>query len=192
MNLTTYFNQGISRNEYLNQIKIQLNDLETNGDENNLAKYYTINFKRIDRIDNKFELSTEQKELLKQVNSNFRVLIITEGWCGDAAQVEPVIAKILKKLNIESKYIFRDQNMDLMDSYLTNGTKSIPIFIGINSEGNEIFRYGPRPEPGMDFLQKHKENPEIYTKDKFHTDLHLWYSKDKGKTIFEEFLNLIK
>lgn len=192
MTLNSYFSKGISRKEYFQKVEKQLKELESSGDEKGYAQYYQINLKRIERLDKGFELTNEQKEQLKNLTKDFRVIVITEGWCGDAAQVEPVLSKIFQELSVDVKYLFRDENPDLMDLYLTDGAKSIPIFVGIDSEGNEIFRYGPRPKHGMDLLNKHKENPEIYTADQFHAELQIWYNKDKGKSIYEEFINLLK
>lgn len=192
MTLNSYYSKGITREDYLEKIKKQLNELENSVDEKGYAKYYQMNLKRIDRLDKTFTLTDEQKEQLKQVSHDFRVIVITEGWCGDAAQVEPVMTKIFQELSVEVSYMFRDENPDLMDLYLTDGARSIPIFIGIDSEGNEIFRYGPRPQQGMELLEKHKQNPEDYPADKFHADLQIWYNHDKGQSIYEEFIKLLK
>ena len=57
-------------------------------------------------------------------------LIITEGWCGDAAQCIPTIEKIAaESKNIETHYVLRDENLDLIDEYLTNNARSIPKLI---------------------------------------------------------------
>src|SRR5690606_22579377 len=138
----------------------QLDELIASGDEKNYAQYYQINLKRIERLDKTFELNEAQFTALNSKDPNFRVIVITEGWCGDAAQVEPVVAKMLDKLNVQSRYLLRDENPELMDLYLTDGAKSIPIFVGINEQGEEIFRFGPRPQHGMELLHRHKNNPE--------------------------------
>lgn len=192
MDLNQYFSKGFTRAEYLIKIQNQLDELIASGDEKNYAQYYQINLKRIERLDKTFELNEAQFTALNSKDPNFRVIVITEGWCGDAAQVEPVVAKILDKLNVQSRYLLRDENPELMDLYLTDSAKSIPIFVGINEQGEEIFRFGPRPQHGMDLLHRHKNNPEVYTADQFHSDLQIWYNHDKGKSIVEEFLNQLK
>ncbi len=191
MNLSDYLQKGFSYPDYLKKIEDQLYDLEKSGDEKGYAKYYSINLKRIERLDQHFQLSEEQKEKLKTVNPDFQLLVISEGWCGDAAQSMPVVNVIMNELGIDQKIVFRDENPELMDAYLTDGARSIPIYIGVDDKGNEIFRFGPRPKEGMEMLAKHKANPEVYTDDEFHKDLQVWYNQDKGKAIFEELLNVL-
>lgn len=191
MNLSVYLEKGFSYEDYLRKIEDQLFDLNQLGDEKGMAKYYLMNIKRMERLNKTFELTEEQKGRLKSIIPNFKLLIISEGWCGDAAQSMPVVNVIMQELGVEQKIVFRDENPELMDAYLTDGAKSIPMFIGINDEGNEIFRFGPRPKDGMDMLAKHKENPEVYTSDEFHKDLQIWYNQDKGESTFNELLAVI-
>lgn len=188
MNLLPYLENGFSYTDYLRKIEDQLYDIQNSGDEKGYAKYYSINLKRIERLDKNFTLTNEQKERLKQIIPAFQLLIISEGWCGDAAQEMPIVNVMMNEIGVEQKIVLRDENPELMNEYLTDGAKSIPIFIGVGSEGNEIFRWGPRPQHGMDLLKKHKENPQEYTDEQFHQDLQVWYNQDKGASIFEEFL----
>ena len=192
MNLEKYLEKGLNYPDYLRKIEDQLHDLEKLGDEKGFGKYYSLNLKRIERLDENFVLSDDQKEKLKSVNSNFRLLIISEGWCGDAAQSMPVVNVMMNELGVSQSIVFRDENPELMDAYLTDGARSIPIYIGVDENGNEVFRFGPRPEEGMKMLEKHKENPDVYTADEFHKDLQVWYNQDKGESIFEEFLKVFK
>lgn len=191
MNLTSYLEKGYNYSDYLKKIEDQLYDLEKTGDEKGFAKYYSMNLKRIERLDKSFELNENQKNKLKEINPNFQLLIITEGWCGDAAQVLPVVNKMMEEIGVEQKFVFRDINPELMDEYLTDGARSIPILIGVDGSGKEIFRYGPRPKEGMEMLKKHKANPEIYTDDEFHKDLQIWYNQNKGESIFNELSELL-
>lgn len=189
MNLLPYLENGFSYPDYLKKIEEQLHDIEDAGDEKGYAKYYSINLKRIERLDKTFALTDEQKERLNKVHSDFKLLIISEGWCGDAAQVMPVVNVMMNEIGVEQKIVLRDENPELMNEFLTDGAKSIPILIGVNNEGNEIFRFGPRPQHGMELLKKHKENPQEYTDEQFHQDLQVWYNQDKGVGIFEELLS---
>ncbi len=101
MNLSDYLQKGFSYPDYLKKIEDQLYDLEKSGDEKGYAKYYSINLKRIERLDQHFQLSEEQKEKLKTVNPDFQLLVISEGWCGDAAQSMPVVNVIMNELGID-------------------------------------------------------------------------------------------
>jgi len=191
MNLTSYLEKGYSYPDYLKKIEDQLFDLNQLGDENGMAKYYSMNLKRIDRLNKTFELTEQQKEQLKSIVPDFKLLVISEGWCGDAAQSMPIVNVIMQELGVEQKIVLRDENPELMNAYLTDGAKSIPMFIGVNAEGKEVFHFGPRPAAGMEMLVKHKENPEIYTADEFHKDLQVWYNQDKGESTFKELLAVI-
>lgn len=188
MDLSTYLEKGFSYADYIKKIEDQLFDFNELGDPNGFSKYYAMNLKRIERLNKTFELSATQKSKLQSIPSNFSLLVISEGWCGDAAQSMPVVNVIMEELGVEQKIVFRDENPELMNAYLTDGAKSIPMFIGVDEQGKELFHFGPRPAGGMDLLAKHKENPEVYTADEFHKDLQVWYNQDKGESIFNELI----
>lgn len=192
MNLKPYLEKGLSYSAYLKKVEEQLLDLEQTGDPKSYAKYYSINLKRMERLHKNFSLTEDQKKRLKDFNTDFKLLIISEGWCGDAAQIIPVVNVMMNEIGVEQKIVFRDENPELMNAYLTDGAKSIPILIGVDLHGNEIFRFGSRPNYGMELLKKHKENPQAYTDDQFHQDLQIWYNQDKGTSIFNEFLAAMK
>lgn len=192
MNLLSYLEKGLSYAGYLKKIEEQWYEIKKSGDPKGYAKYYSINLKRMERLDKTFMLTGLQKEKLNQINSDFQLLIITEGWCGDAAQIMPVVNVMMNEMGVEQKIVFRDENPELMNAYLTDGSKSIPVLIGVDNAGNELFRFGPRPKYGMTLLKRHKENPEVYTDDVFHKDLQIWYNLDKGQSIFEEFIKKMK
>ena len=117
-------------------------------------------------------------------------LIITEGWCGDAAQNIPIIEKIAaENSNIETRYILRDENLELMDVYLTNNARSIPKLIALDAKTlEEIGAWGPRPQAAMDYFYEMKaqglEKPQMME------NLQRWYLQDKEKSVQTEFENL--
>lgn len=192
MNLIEYINKGFTYADYLRKIEDQVFDLEKLDKENKLIEYYSLNMKRIDRLNRTFQLTNEQKESLKSIPTNFKLLAISEGWCGDAAQILPIVQVIAQEMGVDLKVVLRDDNLELIDAYLTDGARSIPIIIGVDSEGKELFRFGPRPKYGMELLQKFKANPETYSQDDFHKDLQIWYAKEKGKAIFDELYEKMK
>ena len=192
MNLLNYFEKGCSYSDYLRKIEDQLFDLNQSDDSSSFANYYSINLKRIERLDKTFELTEEQKTELNSIKADFKLLVISEGWCGDAAQTMPVVNVMINQLGVEQRIVLRDENPELINEYLTDGAKSIPIYIGMNSEGKELFHFGPRPEKGMEMLAEHKANPEVYNSDEFHKDLQIWYNQDKGESTFKELVNSIK
>jgi len=192
MNLLPYLQKGIEYAGYIQKVNEQLQKLKTEGDTSGYAHYYELGLARMERIHKTFQLNDEQKKALKDIDPNFELLTISEGWCGDASQILPVADVVMKELGVQQKIVFRDENPELMDAYLTDGARSIPILIGVDTSGYELFRFGPRPAHGMDLLRKHKENPEAYNADQFHKDLQVWYNQDKGESIVRELVQVMK
>ncbi|UJL45144.1 thioredoxin family protein [Virgibacillus sp. NKC19-16] len=83
---------------------------------------------------------------------NLRAIVLTEDWCGDAMMNTPVLLRLAEKSDIDVRMLLRDQNLELMDQYLTNGkSRSIPIFIFIDEHGNEVAKWGPRADKVQQF-----------------------------------------
>ncbi|MFD2046405.1 thioredoxin family protein [Ornithinibacillus salinisoli] len=102
----------------------------------------------------------EDTDFFQQVKErNLRVIVLTEDWCGDAMLNIPILLRIADKTNMKVRMLLRDQNLELMDQYLTNGkSRSIPIFIFIDENGNEVATWGPRAEKIQQFFDHAKEN----------------------------------
>ncbi len=127
-----------------------------------------------------------------QANSRRMVwLIITEGWCGDAAQTVPVIEKIAAESDkIETRYILRDENLDLIDLFLTRGSRSTPKLIALDGETLEVLgSWGSRPQPAQDLFSKMKANGA--EKPVILEEIQRWYNADKGLSLQHEFVALI-
>lgn len=86
---------------------------------------------------------------------SLRAIVLTEDWCGDAMLNIPILLRLSKKANIDVRMLLRDSNLDLMDQYLTNGkSRSIPIFIFIDKDGNEFAKWGPRADVVQQFVDE--------------------------------------
>ncbi|MEG8945473.1 thioredoxin family protein [Rosettibacter firmus] len=183
---------GINYNEYFNSLKNKIELIE----KNNLkeingypAELYKLNYQRSTRIEKTYKVNEELMRLIKYISEQYW-LIITEHWCGDSAQIVPYISKIAEcneKINLI--IIERDKNLDIMDMYLTNGTRSIPKLIAFDYDGKELFQWGPRPKEAQELINKAKA--EGKSKKEFLELLHKWYAKDKGKSIEKEFYEII-
>lgn len=90
------------------------------------------------------------------------------------------------------RILLRDDNPEAMNRYLTNGGRSIPKLITIDTDGNELFTWGPRPQPAQQIIIAWKQNPEAITHEDAEKELHLWYAKDKGKTLQHEIVEKLK
>lgn len=153
-----------------------------------------MSIQRMKKWDKIYKLSDELKENLSLVKDQWTWYVITEGWCGDAAQILPVIVKAAEySENVELKMLLRDENESIMEKYLTNGGKAIPVLVMVNNTtGEEMPHWGPRPAAIIQKLEEtKKESPEI-TKSELSKQLHLWYAKDKGMSTQHDILKLVK
>lgn len=192
MDFNQYLKDSFNFTDYLRKVNDQLHDLEQLDKENEFIPYYNLNIKRMERLNKTFQLTDEQKSQLKSIQNNFKILTISEGWCGDAAQILPVVNAMAEGLGVEHKIVLRDDNLELIDQFLTNGSRSIPIIIGLDENNKVMFTYGPRPKYGMELTRKFQEDPVAYPKDEFHKDVQLWYNEDKGQSIFNELFELMQ
>jgi hypothetical protein len=157
-----------------------------------LTHYSMLNVKRMDRLDKKIELSEATKLRLQKLDKKQLWLVLTEGWCGDAAQNLPIIEKMAKQSShIELRLILRDENPEVMNLFLTNGAQAIPKLISFDEELNVLFTWGARPSIATqmvtDYKAKHgKLDPE------FKKNLQVWYNKDKGQNVQSDVVTLIE
>jgi len=152
-----------------------------------------INAQRMKRIDKQLVLSGEIERIMGHVNKPWTWILLAESWCGDGAQNIPVIAR-LSSLSpyIELKIILRDENPEIMDAYLTRGARSIPKLICLDAVTNqEIGTWGPRPFKIQEMVKTYREENPNVPHEIFVNNLHLWYAKDKGESLQEDFEQLL-
>lgn len=160
-----------------------------------LIEFTKLNWTRSQRIHKTIALNPDLKKAAEKIQHTYTWMVLTEAWCGDSAQILPVIAEIAK-LNPEKIKLYillRDENPELMSNYLTNGASAIPKLIAVNDTvGKEAFFWGPRPAPAQELLQNWKKNPDGKSWNDFEKDLHGWYAKDKTAAIQSEFIRLLE
>ena len=191
--MKSYIEKSMSFAEYLKLIDDLLLEGKTTGANQSEAMfgYGKLNRQRMKRLAKTVELNESLKEKARGVKANWIWLILTEGWCGDAAQNIPIIEKIAaENANIKTRYLLRDENLELMDRYLTNGSRAIPKLICLDAKTfEEIGTWGSRPQPADDYLQEMKaqglEKPQMME------NLQRWYLHDENQTIQSEFENLL-
>jgi len=130
-------------------------------------------------------------EKLKSISSKQHWMLITEGWCGDSAQSSPEFHKMsLLNNNIELRIVERDTFPEVMDLYLTNGKKSIPILVVFDGEWNQLYKWGARPAALQTRID---ELIAVNTpKDVWMEEIHLWYAKNRGQELYKELNSLIQ
>src|SRR5699024_10431507 len=116
-----------------------------------------------------------------------------EGWCGDAAQCLPAIYKMAQESeNIGLKLILRDEHLEIMDQYLTNGGRSIPKLICLDAESlEEKGTCEPRPASIQKKAMAWKDDPESSNEARGEI-LHRRYAKNKAEELQSEFEKLIE
>ena len=184
---------AISYSDYRALVHTLLVEGKSTGPEQSedLTNYSLLNDKRMKRLDKTIKISEENIQEFQKVKKPQTWLVLTEGWCGDAAQNLPVLNKIaLNTANIDLKIILRDENLPLMDLFLTNGGRSIPKLIALDKDNNVIDSWGPRPTTATNMVADYKEKNGILDS-QFKQDLQVWYNKDKGKSVQEDFIHLL-
>ena len=183
-----YYEAGYSYAQYLGKFEEELNS----GEVGSHAEYLPINWQRVKRIDKTLILSSEMKKALSSIQFPLRWLVISEHWCGDAAQIVPVLARIadLSQGKIEMRIVYRDQNLDLMKAHLTRGSMSIPKLIQLDPDFEFLGEWGPRPAEAQDLVLKLKGDPK--TADSYSEHLHRWYARNKQLDIQNELIQLLK
>jgi len=180
--------------EYRALIDRLLAEGKTTGTDHseNMLEYTKLNVHRMNRIDRTVTLAPETVSVLKSLSRPVIWVVLTEAWCGDAAQNLPIIAKMADTTPMVTlKILLRDENLDIMDRYLTNGGRAIPKLVCLDAATlTDLFTWGPRPEPAQAMVRAHKADPqEPYSE--FVKKLQLWYAKDKGRSIQAEFRQLL-
>ncbi len=157
-------------------------------DSEMMVNYSKLNHSRMKRLDKTVKLPLDIIEKVESITTPIKWIVLTEGWCGDAAQNLPIINKIadLNK-NINLRIVLRDEHPELMDQFLTNGGKSIPKLIHIENEYSKIESWGPRPTVATKMVSDFKAKNGSITPE-FKKDLQLWYNKDKGISTIEDMM----
>ncbi len=183
-----------SYQEYRNMVTQLVADESTTGIEKteDLVEYTKLNDRRMKRWDKTLKISENTKEKINNFKDKVTWLVITESWCGDAAHIMPVINSVAElNDNITFKTVLRDDNEDLMNLFLTNGSKSIPKLIMFDDKtGDVISTYGSRPSDATKLVNDYKAENGNLTEE-FKQDLQMWYNKDKGQNIVEDLTQML-
>lgn len=160
-------------------------------DDPSFIEYARLNHARVHRWEKTLKLMPELVELIQNINEPQQWAIISEPWCGDAAPTLPFLIR-LAELNPMITYDIhlRDEEPFLINSYLTNGTKSIPKLIVRDQNNKDLFTWGPRPKVTQDFIDELKHRN--LSKDEIKAELQNWYNQNKGEALQKELLTLLK
>jgi len=185
------WDNAISYTNYRNMVDALVAEGKTTGikQSQSLLDYTRLNVQRMHRWDKTAVILSELQEAIKNTPAQ-KWLVITEGWCGDAAQNVPILAKLSdENPHIEMRIILRDENLPIMDLYLTNGGRSIPKLIALDNDFKEIFNWGPRPAVAQTLVEALKKAETPF--EALAEQLHKWYAEDKNAHLQAEFLELL-
>jgi len=121
----------------------------------------------------------------------WRLLVLAEDWCGDASNTVPILARFAEAApNVEMRVVKRDENLDLMDAYLTNGGRSIPMAVILDEDFEPVGSWGPRPAELQGFVIGEKEKGERPVEE-IYREARRWYARDGGETTLRELLDVL-
>lgn len=164
-----------------------------------IIEFTRLNWARTMRLQKSIDVDSLLVEKVKKLQHKYSWLVITEAWCGDSAQNLPYIAAIAKMVpeTVDLYILLRDQNLEVMDAFLTNGARAIPKLVIVDEMlKREVYQWGPRPAQAQHIVLQWKKNPGTISWSDMERQLHTWYTKNKGRDLqieFNEILNkLIK
>ena len=117
-----------------------------------------------------------------------RLLVLAEDWCGDASNTVPIVARLADASpGLELRVLRRDEHPAVMDRYLTNGSRSIPIVVALDRHFRELGHWGPRPAELQAFVMANRGS---VPKAELYPEVRRWYARDRGETTLREVLRL--
>ncbi|MCL6461406.1 MAG: thioredoxin family protein [Flavobacterium micromati] len=181
--------------EYRKLVSDLLLENKSTGHEqsDDLTHYSSLNETRMNRLDKTITISDENKQKLSRLKGEYIWLVISEGWCGDAAQLLPIVEKMaIESGKIELRIVLRDENEDFMKLFLTNKSKSIPIVVIIDKvTGSVLGKWGPRPKGATELIENYKKEFGVID-ETIKTNLQMWYLHDKGVSTQNEIIDLMQ
>ena len=127
----------------------------------------------------------------RAIPGTWHLLALSEDWCGDAVNILPVVSRLADELpDVDLRVLLRDENLDIMDAHLTNGTsRSIPIIVVYDDDFRERGWWGPRPAGLQKWVMEEGMKMEPGPR---YAQVRRVYARDKGKAILAEILDLMR
>ncbi|PAQ16741.1 thioredoxin family protein [Bacillaceae bacterium SAOS 7] len=140
MTLKDWFEKGLKPEQYVDQME--------------------QNKENVQQIQSAFQLAKMEASFLSRLQEeSLKAIVITEDWCGDAMMNVPIFLELARHAHIDVRILYRDQNLELMDQYLTNGTsRAIPIIIFFNEEDGEKVVWGPRAQAVQELVSSKRSS----------------------------------
>jgi hypothetical protein len=186
---------SLTYSDYRKQVTDLLKEGKSTGNEQSgaLTKYSELNEVRMNRLEKTIQITEEVKSVLSNLQGNYAWIVISEGWCGDAAQLLPIINKMAETSEkIDLRIVLRDENDALMNQFLTNGGKAIPKLVILDAETFTVLSdWGPRPAGAKNLILDYKAQHGMVD-ETAKTNLQKWYLQDKGISTQNEIMALVE
>jgi hypothetical protein len=133
------------------------------------------------------------EEYVRRVSAlpgHWRLLVLSEDWCGDAVNTVPIVARLAERCpNLDLRVLARDENPDIMDAHLTGSSRSIPVIIVLDGAFEERGWWGPRPTVLQHWVSG---QGQLLEKSARYREARTWYARDRGRTTLEEVVSIIE
>jgi hypothetical protein len=189
---STLIRNAFTWEQYFALVEQLVADKQTTGEQTEEHIHFTeLNLHRMKRVYKTLKLDAEVAAALAETPRQLWV-VISEAWCGDASQLVPVMARMAEQsATIELRIVLRDEHLDLMDQFLSNGARAIPKLICLHPDTFEVqWQWGPRPANAVAVVKAIKESGG--GKEAIGLGVQEWYNKDKGQSTIQELLQLLQ
>lgn len=124
------------------------------------------------------------------VRGTWHLLVLSEDWCGDAANTVPVLARFAEAApDLDLRILARDRHPALMDAHLTGTSRSIPVVMLLDGAFAERGWWGPRP---ADLQRWALGDGKAMEPDARYREIRKWYARDHGRTTISEVVDLLE
>lgn len=151
-----------------------------------------------DGVYDHLEIPIDAVKRLEELPGRRHVLVLAEDWCGDAASLVPVIAKLIDAVPsmVDMRILTRDDHLEIMDRYLSHGGRSIPVAVVFDDDMQELGWWGPRPAPAQALFRERIQafragDLEDKGQDVYRPLLR-WYREDRGRHTIDELLTILE
>lgn len=166
------FGEGLSFEEYLNHCSMNVPTMRQNFEETQPDDEAHRYFHGLCR---------------KMRPGSLKILVLSEDWCGDCVENVPIVAKLAYLFPVFDLRIFpRDENLDIMDGYLTGGKRVIPVVAFFDENGEEIGRFIERPARAHRFLEEYLR--EHVPRDESERKQIMYKARAELRRLYKEFL----